>query len=282
MISYPLKLIYRAAGLSRQAVHQSRQRHQLFEHQCTELFVAIDEVLSQHPGCGLEKLYYTLRPEFIGRDRFVGLLQSAGYGCRKQRPRYPKTTIAGNLRFDDLIRGKTFTAPNQVWQSDITYYDLGSRFAYIVFLIDIYSKIIVGHEVSDHLRATANLKALKKAVKRYGSPDIHHSDRGSQYSSHTYLDFLALCKVQVSMAAKGPENAYAERINGIIKNEYLRYWKIENINQLRRKTNKAVNHYNSKRVHRNLSFQTPLQFVKSYPKLSENEKPIVKIPILNS
>ena len=280
MIDYTLKSVYQVAGLSKQAVHQYRRRQEQLAISLEELLGKVDEVRREHPGCGLEKLYYTLQPDFLGRDRFIELLQSLGYGLKKRQLR-PRTTTAGPLRFANLIEGRTFSGPNQVWQSDITYFDLGDRFAYIVFLIDIYSKVIVGHQVSDHLQAQANLKALRRAVRRFGPPLIHHSDRGSQYGSHAYLNFLRSCKVQVSMAAKGPDNAYAERINGTIKNEYLQHWEILNLSVLKRRTAQAIKHYNYQRPHNHLNRKQPMTFLNNYDQMEKEQRPLVHVPILN-
>jgi putative transposase len=101
------------------------------------------------------------------------------------------------------LKAKPSTGPIKSRQSDITYFDVKDRFAYIVFLIDIYSKVIVGHQVSNHMRKGANLKALKGAINKFGAPQIHHSDRGSQYGSQAYIDLLAKHQVQISMAKSG-------------------------------------------------------------------------------
>jgi putative transposase len=149
-------------------------------------------------------------------------------------------------------------------------------------LIDIYSKVIVGHQVSNHMRKGANLKALKGAINKFGAPQIHHSDRGSQYGSQAYIDLLAKHQVQISMAKSGPQNAYAERINLTIKDEFLNHWQIPDLIMLKRLTRKAVNYYNYKRKHNHLGRLTPIAFLKAYPALAVNDRPIVNIPILNS
>lgn len=281
MIDYSLNALYRAAGLSKQAVHQARARRARFDADLSEVITAMDELRAVHPGCGLEKAYYTLRPSFVGRDRFIGLFKGLGYGCRCPRRR-PRTTRAGLHRFPNRIEGRTFDGPGQVWQSAITYVDLGARFAYVIFLVDIYTKMIVGYRVSDHLRAEANVLALRGAIRRYGAPQIHHSDRGSQYGSGAYVDLLRSHKVEVSMRQTGSENAYAERTGGTIKNEYLVHREIADVVTLRREVGRSVRHYNGSRLHNHLGRRTPLSFARGYGELPASERPVVRIPILSS
>ena len=151
-------------------------------------------------------------------------------------------------------------APSTIWQSDITYIYVGERFYYAVFIIDVYTKKIVGYQVSNHMRATANVKALEMALKGNKAPMIHHSDRGGQYIYKDYIKALKDNNSQISMALSAQDNAYAERINRTIKEEYLDYWKPKNFEQLKRYLNKAVNHYNNKRPHNNIGKLSPIEF----------------------
>ena len=278
MIAFSLNRLYRAAGLSKQAVTQARHRRQLLEARLELLVVEIDELRAAQPGCGVEKMYYTLRPDFLGRDRFISLAMELGYRLKIKRIR-PKTTKSGNYYYPNLIEGRTFCKPNEVWQSDITYYEIEDRFYYLTFLIDIYTKIIVGYAVSDHLRAQANLGALKMALEQFGHPQIHHSDRGSQYLYKPYLNQLKEKKTQISMGLIGQENAFAERINGTIKNEYLRHRKIVSFEALKRWTKQAVEDYNGRRIHNHIGRMTPIEFLYEYKQGNIQEKYNVFVPI---
>jgi len=150
---------------------------------------------------------------------------------------------------------------NTLWQSDITYFSLNNRFYYLVFILDVYTRQIVGYAVSDHLRAEANLRALKMAISGHGAPKVHHSDRGSQYIDKRYIKMLRDYSVEISMGYQAQDNAYAERINGTIKNDYLKHWDIKSFDQLKRCVNKAVKHYNSLRIHDSLpARKTPDEF----------------------
>lgn len=236
-----------------------------------------EELRDEQPGCGVEKMYYTLNPEFIGRDRFIELFMELGYRI-KYNKNYQRTTYASSQsNYPNLIEGMLLYSSNQVWQSDITYYRVKSEFYYLVFIIDVYTKIIVGYNVSRSLRATANIKALNMATRKYGWPLVHHSDRGSQYIYKPYTERLTKNQTQISMGMKALDNAYAERINCTIKSEYLDYWKPSCIEQLKRQTKKAVNHYNNKRLHNHLRRKSPIQFYKEIVNLPLYSRPKVTI-----
>lgn len=239
-----------------------------------------DVLKKEHPGCGVEKMYYTLRPKTMGRDKFCEIFLSLGYGVKPIK-NYRRTTISGHINYPNLIEGMQVTRPFQVIQSDITYFELNGKFYYLVFIIDVYTREVLGHQVSNHMRAKANLKALDMALKRMDfSPEeiIHHSDRGSQYGSDLYRNRLKEKGIHISMGLTATDNAYAERVNGIIKNEYLKLWRIKDEQDLKHKTRKAVNHYNRKRKHRGHNMKhSPLEFYQNWLHLSVQERPKVII-----
>ena len=268
--------LYQTIGISKQAVHQYATRQQLFDAQMIQLVAEADLLKKEHPGCGVEKMYYTLRPDFIGRDRFIEAFMQLGYRVKRQK-NYKRTTIASKLYFPNLIKGKKINAPSQIWQSDITYIKVGDNYYYAVFIIDVYTKKIVGWYVADHLRAEANLKALQMALKDHAPPKIHHSDRGSQYTYKKYVSLLKENKCQISMAMTAMDNAYAERINQTIKNEYLNYKDIQNFTQLKRELKKAVNQYNHRRPHNHLKKMNPIEFEKHWSMLLQKHRPVITI-----
>ena len=220
-----------------------------------------ETIRAAHPGCGVEKMYHVLKPDFIGRDKFIDIMMQVGF--RLKRPRnYRRTTYAGRIRYPNLIKGMEIMSPSVVWQSDITYIPIGDRFYYAVFIIDVYSKKIVGYELSDSMRAKANVGALAMALTTHKAPKIHHSDRGGQYSSVQYVSLLKNQKVNISMGLKAQENAYAERINRTIKEEYLDLWKPSSYAELKQQIRKAVANYNQNRPHNHLKKMTPEAFEK--------------------
>lgn len=239
-----------------------------------------DLLKQEHPGCGVEKMYYTLRPHTMGRDKFCELFLSLGYGVKPVK-NYRKTTVAGPIHYPNLIAGMQVTRPFQVVQSDITYYDLQGKFHYLIFLMDVYTREILGYHVHDHMRAEANLSALDMALTKMDFPAgglIHHSDRGSQYGSRIYRNRLQEKGIHISMGVNATDNAYAERVNGIIKNEYLKQWKIKDGRDLKRSTKRAVTHYNQKRKHRGHKMKfSPTEFHQNWLALSTQDRPKVII-----
>jgi len=272
-----LNTLYTVAGVSKQAVHKHFKRKKMFEEKLESLIWEVIELRKDHPGIGLEKVYYTLKPDFLGRDKFIEIFKELGFGLIK-KPNYRRTTYRGEIYYPNLIEGMVVDGANQVWQSDITYFRVGERFYYLVFIIDVYTKVIVGYNVSDSLRATANIKALKMAVSHHGYPLIHHSDMGSQYTYKPYVKMLEENGVKLSMSLRAYENAYAERINRTIKEEYLQYRNIKTLAQLKKHTTYSVKHYNEKRIHNHLNRITPKAFAYYYLTLGKQKRPKVIIP----
>jgi len=181
-LSYSLNNLYQAMNISKQAVHQHFERQALEQARIFALLDAVERERSIHKRCGLEKLYYLIRPDWIGRDRFCSLLMELGYGVGR-RKNYRRTTYPVSSRYQNLIEGMVVSRPWQVVQTDITYFESVSagRFFYLTFLVDVYSKVIYGYQASDSLSAEANIAALRMLLKVYkGKKEglIHHSDRG--------------------------------------------------------------------------------------------------------
>lgn len=261
-----MNTIYKIASLSKQAVHKHFVKEEEVSEKLSKLILEADILRKEHPGCGVEKMYYTLRPDWLGRDKFISIFIELGYRVFKQK-NYQKTTIPVSSKYKNLIEGLMVRDKNIVWQTDITYYPVGDRFYYIIFILDVYTKKILGYKVSDHLRAEANLMALKMALKKRNgdiSQLIHHSDRGSQYINKEYVELLKKKNIQISMGYKAQDNAYAERINGTIKNEYLKYREIKNFKDLQKELNRAVNHYNKRRLHNELPGRIPPEKFEEY------------------
>ncbi len=258
-MSYSLNALYREVRISKQAVLQYQQRQRAFDERVAQLIIEADDLRKEHPGCGVKKMYDSLQPDFIGRDRFIEMMMDLGYRLKRSK-NYRRTTYAAKKFYPNLIQGLTLDGPSQVWQSDITYIRIGNRFYYATFIIDVYTKKIVGYYLTDHMRATANLQALKRALKQHPPPRIHHSDRGSQYTYRAYVQLLKDQGSAISMATSAQDNAYAERINRTIKEEYLAHWHPKDYNQLRKMLSKAVFHYNHYRPHNHIGKKSPIEF----------------------
>lgn len=256
-----MNALFKTIGISKQAVHQYSTRQVIFDKKISDLVMEADQLREDHPGCGVEKMYDTLRPGFIGRDRFVSTFMELGYRLNRKK-NFKRTTCPSLVYFPNLIKGMQVNAPSVIWQSDITYIRVGEKFYYAVFIIDVYTKKIVGHQVSDHMRATANVKALQMALKNHKAPQVHHSDRGSQYIYDGYINLLISNGCQISMAKSAQDNAYAERINRTIKNDYIERWRPKDFEHLKRMVAKAVHQYNTVRPHNNIGRISPVEFEK--------------------
>ncbi len=268
--------LYKVIGISKQAVNQYSKRQAVFDKNIQDLLLEAEDLRQEHPGCGVEKMYNTLKPDFIGRDKFIDLFMDLGFRIKKKK-NYRRTTYASSIYYPNLIKGMNLNAPSVIWQSDITYIAVGDKFYYAVFIIDVYTKKIVGYQVSNHMRASANINALNKALKDNKAPLIHHSDRGSQYVCKEYNELLKDNKSRISMALCGQDNAFAERINRTIKEEYLDYWNPKTFDQLKKYVKKAVNHYNNIRLHNNIGKLSPVEFESRWFNDESFYKPILTI-----
>lgn len=274
-----MNALYRTIGVSKQAVYQYAKRQLIFDANVSNLITEAEELREAHPGCGVEKMYATLKPDFIGRDRFIDTMMSLGFRVKRKK-NYRRTTIASKIYYPNLIKGMEVDRPSQIWQSDITYIPVGGKHYYAVFIIDVYTKKIVGYQVSDHMRATANLQALQMALSKHPPPEVHHSDRGSQYIYKDYISLLIKQGSQISMALSAQDNAYAERINRTIKEEYLDYWKPKTFSELKRFVKRAVIQYNKTRPHNNLEKRSPIEFEYQWSTMEDVNKP--KLTIFNN
>jgi len=268
--------LYKAVGMTKQSVHQYAYRQVVFDKQVSDLIQQVDKLRKEHPGCGVEKMYDILKPSFIGRDRFIEVFMQLGYRIKRKR-NYMRTTYASNRFYPNLIKGLSIDSPSTVWQSDITYIRVGERFYYATFIIDVYTRKIVGYNVSNHMRASANMLALRMALRNNKAPKIHHSDRGSQYTSNEYTTLLTKNESSISMGLIAQENAYAERINRTIKEEYLSYWTPSDITDLKRLVKRAVINYNTIRTHKGLRKQSPVNFENKWNQLKKNKREVLTI-----
>jgi transposase InsO family protein len=264
-----LNLLYRTVGISKQAVHDMLNRYMKkreVEHQVLNL---VYKIRSNHPTMGVRQMYFKINPQGIGRDRFEDLCRSENLQLKKKK-NYRKTTDSkGVTRFDNLIQDLEVNRINQLWQSDITYYELNGRFYYITLIQDAFSKVIVGHHCSRSLRTEdTTLPALKKAIHRRKGLNINglifHSDGGGQYYDKEFKKQTKLKGIVNSMGESCYENAMAESLNGVIKNKYLHYFKIKSFNQLSKKLDRVVGLYNTDKPHTKLNRMSPVQYEKLY------------------
>ena len=171
------------------------------------------------------------------------------------------------IRFENHLAGLVLTGVNQAFSSDITYFDVGGRFYYITFIMDCFSRMILGHSVSKRLTTEqTTMPALQMAIKTRGRilpPGmVFHSDGGGQYYAKEFVSITTKYKLVKSMCEYPWENGKAERINGTIKNNYLKYLDIKTFEELVKSVDHTVSLYNKERPHKSLNYLTPFAFEK--------------------
>jgi len=202
----------------------------------------------------------------IGRDQLFEVMELYGLKVRKRRRRKPRTTNSahGFVVYPNLIKNLDLQQAERVWASDITYIRVKDQFHYLNLITDCYSRKIMGYCLHPDLSAEGTLKALMMALGNRQYPArklIHHSDRGIQYCSQSYINMLKTQGISISMAAKGSpqENPLAERVNGILKDEYNLGKTLDNDQDALLKVEHSISSYNLKRPHNSLDDETPEQ-----------------------
>lgn len=255
-------------GISKQGVHDMLNRKMRQKDLHNQVLKLVYKIRSQHPTMGIRTMYYKLGDIGMGRDKFEALCRQADLILKKKK-NYRKTTDSqGVTRFDNLLTGLEITQANQVWQSDITYYEVKGKFQYITLIQDAYTRKIVGHSASTSLATEhTTLRALKRAIKNRGTAAlkdlIFHSDGGGQYYQKEFIGLLSKHGIKSSMAESCYENAMAESLNGVIKNKYLDHMSIDSYEQLRQALDRIVRLYNHDKPHSALNRMTPVEFEQS-------------------
>lgn len=257
-------------GISRQAYYQhiwevisTTIDDEMIIHQ-------VKHIRKNHRRIGTRKLFEMMQPFMlehqikIGRDALFDLLSAHHLLVRKTRRRIKTTNSYHRFRkYPNLIKEMKPLATNQIWVSDITYWKLKGDHVYISFITDAYSHKIVGYHLGETLETEESIQALQMALSALGAEShlnlIHHSDRGIQYCSSQYIKLLKEHGLGISMTENGDplENALAERINGIIKEEYLDNYEIETVREARELLKHSVILYNTERPHMSLGNFTP-------------------------
>lgn len=269
---------YRQVSLSRFCRLLGVTRQAYYQHFWQEEFIGIEQNLvlqevykirSRHRHMGGRKLHQMLQPYFLehqikmGRDGLFDLLESNHLLVRRRKRRVYTTQSFHWLRkYPNLIKGQQILRPNQLWVSDITYWKIGSGYVYISLITDAYSHKIVGYHVADTLETVQTLEALKMAVQNLPMNHnglTHHSDRGIQYCSSEYVQILQHHNIQISMTENSDprENAIAERVNGILKEEYLYDYSVQTLSQAKLVLDFVINLYNLERPHMSCNYKTP-------------------------
>ncbi|WP_116109419.1 DDE-type integrase/transposase/recombinase [Lewinella sp. IMCC34191] len=256
MTAFTQQRILAVVGTSRQALRQFQARRVDYLRRASEAEARLLLHRRDHPGLGLVKAYHQIQPRGLGRDRFVAEMTRRGHALPRRESNYARTTRSDGHRFPNLIKGLVINDINLIWQSDTTYFRQHERWFYLTFILDVYSRRILGYALSTSLAAAANVRALKMALRQRKGQDlsrlIFHSDGGTQYRYRSFVESLRQHGISSSMCTAATDNAYAEKLNDVIKNEYLRYRPRHNQEQLRRLLGRSVRNYNQRRHHHQL------------------------------
>jgi putative transposase len=258
-------------GRSRQAWYDHGKRYDGVSMQEGLILSWVNGIRADLPRVGGVKLLQILGPVLmehnmhIGRDAFFVLLRNNGL-LIQARKRYTTTTMSHHhfRKWPDLVQRRRAIMAEQIWVSDITYLRTASGFVYLFLITDAYSRKIVGYHLSQTLKASGCLIALEKAVNGRIYPKrplLHHSDRGIQYCCEEYIEMLQQRGIGISMTQSGSpyDNAIAERVNGILKQEFGLYQVFKGYGQASAKVCEAIALYNNRRPHYSCDMKTPQQ-----------------------
>lgn len=257
----------RLTGISRQSYYRAISGQQMQKAKAAQVVALVRDIRARMPKLGAKKLYHILEPQLaplkVGRDKLFGILRANGL-LIKAKKQYHVTTDSHHRfkKHKNLVEGLAIKRPEQVLVSDITY--IGNRKSpmYLSLVTDAYSKKIMGHDVSESLAAAGATAALKMAVKNRSYPNgglLHHSDRGIQYCCDVYQKALAKAGIKCSMTEKYDpyQNAVAERVNGILKQEFIGGFETGNLKLMKALVGNSIEIYNNERPHYSSKMLTP-------------------------
>jgi len=256
-------------GIDRQVYYRKIRRRICKQTKAGQVVDMVMEVRKSMPRIGTRKLYYLLSAKLqvmkIGRDKFFDILRASHLLIQPKRSYHVTTNSHHRFRkHQNLILDLNICRPEQVWVSDITYIGKREKPCYLSLITDAYSKKIMGYYVADNLNAESSLMALKMAVKNRNNKQlslIHHSDRGLQYCADDYQLLLTKGNIQCSMTQQSDpyENAVAERINGILKQEFMIDSYHQQLYIMKQIVKEAIDIYNDQRPHYSNYMLTPNQ-----------------------
>ena len=253
--------------LKRDAYYKYIRRYEIKEEQENKVIELVRLRRKTLPRTGCRKLHHYLQRDFerasikAGRDRLFNILRAENMLVKPKKASCRTTNSYHHFhKYNNLIKDFTPIKINQVWVTDITYIRTVNGFCYLALVTDVFSRKIVGYDISDSLELLGSLRALKKALyKADVSELIHHSDRGVQYCSHQYTGELIRRNIKISMTEENHcyENAIAERVNGILKDEFYLDQTFYSKEHSQKAVKSAIKLYNNERLHLSLDYKTP-------------------------
>jgi transposase InsO family protein len=284
-----MKSVMEVLNVSKQSFHQMLKRSQYRKEEQQQLLPLINEIRRDHPRMSARDMYIKLRPSIMGRDQFEKFCFDSGYRVKRLKNYRVTTNSQGVTRFPNKIKDIKLAGVNQVFVSDITYFEIGSRFYYLTLIMDLFNREIVGWSASDNLRTEyTTLPALHRLIWERGKSNLEgaiiHSDGGGQYYCKEFKCLTNSLKMINSMTEETVyENSHAERLNGIIKNNYLYPYGPKDLYSLRKLLDKAVLMYNTGKPHKALGKLTPKSYLKNATIDNENnsQKSYFPLPTVN-
>lgn len=257
--------LYHSLETSRQSLHQWLDRELAQAEEQTLLRPIVEQLRKDHPRMSAREMYRLVMPDTMGRDKFIGMCEEWGMLIERKRSPTRTTNSLGVTRFENLLAGLELDRVNQVWSSDITYYQTVDGFCYLTYIMDIFSRRILGSSVSRSLRTEeTTIPALRQALRVRRGMDlkglIFHSDGGGQYYCKEFLAITKAAELRNSMCEQPWENPFSERVNGTIKNDYLMPWGVDTYSDLKHQNTRAIKLYNTVRPHSSLGHVSPVTF----------------------
>lgn len=261
--------VCRQVGITRQNYYARRQARERRKVDASLVVALVQAERKVQPRLGARKLHFMLQGTLaqegvkLGRDRFFEILGEHGLLLEPKPAEYPCTTHSQHYLpvFANRIKGLEVSQPNQAWVGDLTFLRTEMGFLYLSLLTDKFSRKVVGYHCGETLEAGGCLAALKNALTDLpaGAQPIHHTDQGTQYCSHEYVDWAQAHGLSMSMTQTDhcAENALAERMNGILKSEYGLGGRFKTKASAQRAVDQAVHLYNTRRPHTSLGYRTP-------------------------
>ena len=267
-------------GISKQAHHKSVWRERKYVQVEEQILEVCEQVREHHRVMGCRKIYEKFKKDFpIGRDRFMSSCRVLGLIVKRKRSPHITTHSSGKRIFPNLADGLQLTGPNQLWQSDIFYVPFEGKHRYGFTIIDVYTRKLLALELTENMRALNLEIAINQAIKSRKGEDlsgcIFHSDGGKQYEGEQVRHILKSHGIVQSMCIRAQQNAYAERVQGTIKHEYL-YCSNEELS-LKKKFSEAKRRYNFQRPHNSLGGLTPEAFEQSVQSLDKRKRPKMQV-----
>ena len=262
----------RLFGFTRQGLWKQCQSHLIEEIDATAMLSEVKRIRRDMPRLGVRKLQVLLseRGHYMSRDRLFDILRDSGLLVKRSHTRIITTYSRHWMKkWPNLIKDIMPSRPGEVWVSDITYIEIkdenGKSFMYLSLITDAYTHEIVGYALHHSLDTEGPLRALRMALASFPQSSlkglIHHSDRGCQYCCQDYVRVLQEHGILISMTDNGDpyENAIAERLNGILKTEWLYHMTLKTPKQAHEAIDRIVYLYNNARPHQSIGYMIPVE-----------------------